>query len=241
MKLDRLLAKHRLMGRSRARAAILARRVQVDGTLGTRFDQEIDRFMHVTLNGELVQAAARRLCLMLNKPLGVVSATRDDQHPTVLDLIDDPDRDSLHLVGRLDRFTSGLVLLTNDGRWSKALMHPTKKVPKTYHVTTRDPIPADAPARFAAGFYFHTENLTTRPSELTILTPHTARLVLHEGRYHQIKRMFHRLDNRVTALHREAIGNIALPSDLASGAWRSVPRELCTVETKKESDQSRSR
>jgi 16S rRNA pseudouridine516 synthase len=166
---------------------------------------------------------------MLHKPLGVVSATVDARHSTVLDLIDDPDKGSLHLVGRLDRHTSGLVLLTNDGRWSKILMHPSRKVPKTYHVTTRDPIPADAPERFATGFYFHTEDLTTRPAELEILTPHTARLTLHEGRYHQIKRMFHRLDNRITALHRECIGDIVLPPDLAPGKWQPVPRELCGI------------
>ncbi len=225
MKLDRLLAKHDLMGRTRARACVLARRVRVDGRVAERFDAEVDRFSDVRLDEVVVQVAARRLYLMLHKPVGVVSATSDPEHPTVLDLIDDPDKAALHLVGRLDRNTSGLVLLTNDGRWSKALMHPDRKVPKVYHVTTRDPIPPEAVAAFAAGFYFHTEDLTTQPAQLEILTPHTARLTLHEGRYHQVKRMFHRIDNVVTALHRESIGDIVLPTDLAPGAWREVERE----------------
>ena len=91
---------------------------------------------------------------MLHKPVGIVSATSDAEHRTVIDLIDDPDKSSLHLVGRLDRNTSGLVLLTNDGRWSKALMDPSRKVPKVYLVETRDPIPPEAVAAFAQGFLF---------------------------------------------------------------------------------------
>lgn len=214
------------MGRTRARQVILDRRVAVEGNPITRFDQEVDRFSCVTLDDTIVQASARRLCLMLNKPVGVLSATTDATHRTVIDLIDDPDKATLHLVGRLDRNTSGLVLLTNDGRWSKALMHPTLKVPKVYHVTTRDPIAPEAPDRFARGFYFETEDLTTQPAALEILTSHTARLTLHEGRYHQIKRMFYRLGNRVTALHRESIGDIHLPADLAPGHWRALPPQI---------------
>ncbi len=226
MKLDRLLAKHDLMGRSRARAAVLAGRVRMDGVAVDRFEVEVDRFSEVRLDDTIVQAASRRLYLMLHKPVGVVSATSDAEHPTVLDLIDDPDKATLHLVGRLDRNTSGLVLLTNDGRWSKALMHPDRKVAKVYHVTTRDSIAPEAVEAFARGFYFHTEDLTTQPAQLEILTPHTARLTLHEGRYHQIKRMFHRIQNQVTALHRERVSDIVLPADLAPGEWRAIERSL---------------
>lgn len=225
MKLDRLLAKHDSIGRSRARAAILAGRVTVDGAITRRFDHPVDRFARVELDGHPLRPPARRLHLMLHKPAGVVSATRDAEHPTVIDLIDDPDKDSLHLVGRLDRSTTGLVLLTNDGTWSKPLMPPETKVPKVYLVETRDPIPASAIAAFAAGFHFHTEDLTTRPAALEILGEQQARLTLHEGRYHQIKRMFHRIGNRVVKLHRERIGAIALPHDLAPGEWRMLTEE----------------
>jgi 16S rRNA pseudouridine516 synthase len=166
---------------------------------------------------------------MLHKPIGVVSATSDAEHPTVIDLIDDPDRETLHLVGRLDRNTSGLVLLTNDGRWSKLLMDPAKKVPKVNRVQTRDPIPPEAVAAFAEGFYFHTEDLTTKPATLEIIGECEARLTLHEGRYHQIKRMFHRIGNRVTCLHRERIGALALPAELGPGDWRLLSREEATA------------
>jgi 16S rRNA pseudouridine516 synthase len=230
VKLDRLLAKHQGMGRNRARQCVIDRRVRVDGSPATRIDLEVDRFSRVELDETIVQEPERRLHIMVHKPTGVVSATADAEHPTIVDLIDDPDKHTLHLVGRLDRSTTGLVLLTNDGRWSKTLMNPAKKVPKVYLVETRDPIPPDAPAAFARGFYFHTEDLTTMPAELEILGEKIARLTLHEGRYHQVKRMFHRIGNRVTALHRERIGNIELPDDLKPGEWRALtPEEIGTA------------
>ena len=227
MKLERLLAKHGLMGRNLARQTIVAGRVRVNGETQTRINHEISRFCHIEADGVVVQDQERLLHIMLHKPVGVVSATKDAEHPTVVGLIDDPDKESLHIAGRLDRNTSGLVLLTNDGRWSKALMDPSRKVPKVYLVHTRDPIPPDAVSAFAVGFYFHTENLTTLPAELEILGEREARLTLHEGRYHQVKRMFHRIGNQVTALHRERIGKLVLPDDLAPGEWRHLtPEEI---------------
>ena len=225
MKLERLLAKYQHMGRNRAREGILAQRVRVDDLPTTRFDQDVDRFAQVTFDDQVVQLAARRLRIMLHKPVGVISATRDKRHRTVIDLIDDPDKATLHLVGRLDINTSGLVLLTNDGRWSKTLMHPDHKIAKVYHVTTSDPIPADAPDQFRAGFYFKTEDITTLPAELKILTSTTARVTLHEGRYRQVRRMFHRMGCKVTALHRESIGDIDLPANLTPESWRIMDTE----------------
>lgn len=213
------------MGRNQARQRVVERRVTVDGSIAARHDLEVDRFSRVELDAEIIQQPERRLHFMVHKPVGVVSATADAEHRTVVDLIDDPDKASLHLVGRLDRNTSGLVLLTNDGRWSKALMNPDRKVPKVYLVETRDPIPPEAVAAFAAGFYFHTEDLTTMPATLEILDERKARLTLHEGRYHQVKRMFHRIGNRVTALHRASVGGITLPPDLKPGEWRALTRE----------------
>lgn len=229
MKLDRLLAKHAAMGRGAAHRHIAAGRVRVDGAVVTDNQHPVDRFTRVELDGALVQAPERALYLMLHKPVGVVSATVDAEHPTVLDLIDDPDKATLHLAGRLDRSTSGLVLLTNDGRWSKRLTDPEAKVPKVYRVETQDPIAPEAVAAFARGFYFHTEDLTTRPAMLEILAERCARLTLHEGRYHQVKRMFHRVHNRVTALHRERIGSLGLPADLAPGQWRPLRPEEITA------------
>jgi 16S rRNA pseudouridine516 synthase len=227
MKLDRLIAKHRQMGRTAALRAIAAQRVRVDGLLVADGHTEVDRFSAVTLDEEPVQAAERGLYLLMHKPVGWLSATKDAQHPTVLDLIDDPDKHTLHLAGRLDRNTSGLLILTNDGNWSKRLMAADFKVPKVYRVETDVPVPAEAVEAFARGFYFHTEDITTLPAKLEILGEHLARVTLHEGRYHQVKRMFHRIGCRVTALHRESVGALCLPDHLKPGEWRRMtPEEI---------------
>lgn len=234
MKLDRFLAKHDALGGKTARRLLMEKRVRVDGRFVTNGTQEVDRFSRIELDAQVIQEPERALYLMLHKPVGYLSATIDDTHPTILDLIDDPDKHTLHIAGRLDRNSSGLVLLTNDGRWSKRLMAPHQKVPKVYLVETREPIAPEAVAAFAEGFYFHTEDLTTLPAELVILDDHHARLTLHEGRYHQVKRMFHRVHNRVTRLHRESIGGLKLPEDLEVGRWRM----LTEVEKNKWSAQS---
>ncbi|WP_395743963.1 16S rRNA pseudouridine(516) synthase [Prosthecobacter sp.] len=230
MKLDRLIASHQSMGRQAAHRAIAARRVRVDGVCVTDGHHPVDRFTLVELDEAAIRQPERSLYIMLHKPAGVLSATKDAQHRTVIDLIDHPEKHTLHIAGRLDRSTSGLVLLTNDGRWSKRLMMAEEKVPKVYRVETQDPIAPEAVEAFARGFYFHTEDITTLPAELVILGARHARLTLHEGRYHQVKRMFHRVRNRVLTLHRESIGTLALASDLPSGSWRHLtPHEVLTA------------
>jgi len=226
MKLDRLIAAHQSMGRQAAHLAIAGKHVRVDGVVVTDSHHPVDRFMRVAVGDVIIQQPERALYIMLHKPVGVLSATKDDQHPTVLDLLDDPDKHTLHIAGRLDRATSGLVLLTNDGRWSKQLMAAEHKVPKVYLVETADAIAADAVTAFAQGFYFHTEDITTLPAELVILGERSAKLTLHEGRYHQVKRMFHRVSNRVVGLHRESIGSFVLPADLPPGHWRFIEPQL---------------
>lgn len=186
----------------------------------------LTRFDSVTFGRETLQFATERLYIMLHKPAGVLSATSDPIHRTVLDLIDHPNKETLHLAGRLDRSSTGLVLLTNDGVWSESLTLPGRKVPKVYRVETDRPIPIEAPLHFQEGFYFPTEGIMTRPARLEFISENVARVVLEEGRYHQIKRMFHRLDGiRVKSLHREQIGAIILPPDLAPGEWRTLTEQ----------------
>lgn len=220
MKLNRLLAKHESTGRSRAQAWIHSGRVRVNGETITEGCFEVTRFDRVEMDEMAVQTGRRAVYLMLNKPAGYVSATIDAEHPTVLDLIDDPDKAELHLAGRLDRASTGLVLLTNDGVWSKRITEPVFKLPKSYRVTTCEPISPEAVGAFAEGFYFHTEDLVTQPAELVLIGECEAHVTLWEGRYHQIKRMFHRVGNRVFSLHRESIGAVGLPTELAPGDWR---------------------
>ena len=194
-------------------------RVRVDGAVETCGLRRISRFCTVVLDDEILQAQ-EAVYLMLHKPAGYLSATTDPQHPTVMELIDHPLRDELHLAGRLDRASTGLLLLTNDGRWSKRVTEPLEEISKVYRVTTRDEISPETAAIFAAGIYFAYEDLTTRSAVLEILDKSEARLTIHEGRYHQVKRMFHAVGNQVLSLHRESIGPLMLEDSLPPGKFR---------------------
>jgi 16S rRNA pseudouridine516 synthase len=221
MRLDRYLTRHTGRPHKEVLRLLAARRVAVDGELEQDNRREVDGFTPVALDGETLPFR-EGLYFMLHKPAGYLSATSDPEHPTVIELIEHPQRAELHLAGRLDRASTGLLLLTNNGRWSKNITEPGRRIPKTYLVDTRDPIGPDTAATFARGIYFAYEDLTTQAAELDILSPRQARLRIHEGRYHQVKRMFHALGNRVTGLHREAIGPLGLDPALAPGEFRPL-------------------
>lgn len=220
MRLDRFLTRRGLHSGKEVVRLLADGRVKVDGIIESSGTCKIDRFSRVELDGEILQAQ-EAVYLMLHKPAGWLSATKDPQHPTVIELIDHPLRDELHLAGRLDRASTGLLLLTNDGRWSKRVTEPVEEISKIYRVTTCDEIPLETAAIFAAGIYFAYEDLTTRPAVLEILGEREARLSIHEGRYHQVKRMFHAVGNQVLSLHRESIGPLNL-DDLAPGKFRRL-------------------
>lgn len=221
MRLDRFVAKKLAISERDARVAAATGGIEVNGVTTIDHLAEIDRFCRVTCGERVLQKGDSPLYIMLHKPAGILSATRDDRHPVALDLIDHPGKDGLHIAGRLDRSSTGLLLLTNDSAWSRRLMAPDSKVSKVYLVETVDPISERAVAAFAGGFYFDYEGVITRPAGLELLGSHKARVTLEEGKYHQIKRMFHRVDgNRLVSLHRESIGEFVLPPDLKAGEWR---------------------
>lgn len=219
MKLSRFLYHHTPHGKHELRRLLAAGRVRVNNTVETDSQYEVGEFSRVELDDTVLYEKSP-VYIMLNKPAGYLSATRDSEHPTVMELVDGAE--GLHLAGRLDRATTGLLILTNDGKWSRRLTEPMQAVPKVYHVTTAYPITNDTHARFEQGIYFAYEDLTTQPALLEILTENTARLTIHEGRYHQIKRMFHAVGNRVSSLHRESVGNIRLDVKLAHGEYRAL-------------------
>ncbi|WP_342649533.1 pseudouridine synthase [Pseudomonas sp. REB1044] len=220
MRVDRFLANFPQYNRQQVRVLLAQRSVRVDGLTVTDPRHEVREFSQVEVAEQVLQAGRAARYLMLNKPAGCVSATRDPQHPTVLELLPPQLRDDLHIAGRLDYNTTGLMLLTNDGQWSRRLTQPQTKLPKVYHVQTEDEIGAHYIETFRAGLYFAFEDLTTLPAQLEILGPRSARLAIVEGRYHQVKRMFGHFDNKVIALHRERMGPITLDPDLAPGAFR---------------------
>lgn len=224
MRLDRYLIRRGTHSGREVAALLADGQVRVDGRVEISGKREISRFSTIEWLGEILQAG-QAIYLMLHKPAGYLSATSDPQHPTVMELIDHPLRDELHLAGRLDRASTGLLLLTNDGRWSKAVTGPEKEIPKVYQVTTRDIIHPETIASFENGIYFAWEDLTTMPARLEILGEREARLTLHEGRYHQVKRMFHAVGNRVLSLHRERIGPLVLDDSLPEGSYRELTQQ----------------
>lgn len=220
-RLDRFISNHTGVNRRDVRALLASGRVGLNGQAAREINQVVDQFSHITLDGEVLQNYSA-IYLMLNKPCGVVSATRDDRHRTVIDLLDANTDNDLHIAGRLDFNSTGLLLLTNDGHWSRRLACAQNPVEKVYRVTLEQALTERYVAAFARGMYFPFEDITTRPVTLTILSDHSAEVRLTEGRYHQIKRMFGRFNNKVLTLHRIAIGNVSLDPELGAEQYRPL-------------------
>ncbi|MDR6233338.1 pseudouridine synthase [Pseudomonas oryzihabitans] len=222
MRLDRWLGNRSELGRQLARRLVAEGRVRVNGLPTLQAEREVFAFDRIEVEDRLLQDGPGGRYLMLHKPRGCVSATVDARHRTVLDCLAAEERADLHLAGRLDFNTTGLLLLTNDGQWSRGLSHPRHKQTKRYLVSTAEIIPPQLVAAFAEGLYFAYEDLTTQPAQLELLGERSAYLTLVEGRYHQVKRMFGRFGIEVVALHRDRIGGLALDPALAEGSYRAL-------------------
>ncbi|PCJ53751.1 MAG: 16S rRNA pseudouridine(516) synthase [Planctomycetota bacterium] len=208
-RLDRFISQNSIFSLSDTRLLIAQKRIILDGHVAYSIQQKVTKFTHVVLDDNCLNDK-KPVYIMLNKPKGVVSATKDIKHSTVLDLIQHPQKNELHIAGRLDFNTTGLVLLTNDGAWSRKISLPETKLTKTYNVALSKPLSDEYIDVFREGIYFGYENITTQPAYLEILSEYTARLSLIEGKYHQVKRMFGFFQNKVLALHRVSVGNISL-------------------------------
>ncbi|TXS91910.1 pseudouridine synthase [Parahaliea maris] len=220
-RLDRFISQQTGIARKDVRPLVARGRIAVDGQPARAINQVIEQFTHVSLDGRILQGATP-IYLMMNKPRGVVSATQDEQHRTVIELLGEEYPGDLHIAGRLDLNSTGLLLLTNDGRWSRWLSSPEQRIAKRYRVTLARPLTPEYIEAFAQGMYFSYEGITTRPAGLKILSEFEAEVELTEGRYHQIKRMFGRFRNPVLTLHRVAIGELELDETLAPGQSRAL-------------------
>ena len=225
MRVDRFLSNLPCFNRKQVRLLLAEKRVRLDGKIVSDPHADVREFSRVEVDNEVLQVGKPVRHFMLHKPPGCVSATRDPQHPTVLDLIHEPDKDELHIAGRLDFNTTGLMLITNDGSWSRRLTQPQTKLPKVYWVETEQAIAPEYALKFAEGMYFAFEDLTTLPADLLVLSPTSARLSIVEGRYHQVKRMFGHFNNKVLRLHREKMGPLVLDPSLKPGEYRPLSDE----------------
>lgn len=224
MRLDKFLSQNSDISRSLIQQAIKAGRVLVNDVVAKKGEQKLTGSEVITFDGKIVEAFKMRY-LMLHKPLGYVCANSDSEHPVVVDLINLPRWQELQIVGRLDIDTTGLVLLTDDGQWNHRITSPRHECQKTYKVITATPIDSSTIELFANGVQLHGEKAPTRPAQLELLSAQEARLHIHEGKYHQVKRMFAAAGNHVVSLHREAIGSIQLDPMLHEGQYRPLTND----------------
>ena len=226
MRLDKYLAETAQCTRSEAKTMLAKGRVQVNGAVCKKGDTQLKCTDTVAVDGAPLRYQ-KFVYLMLNKPEGVVSASTDKRDTTVVDLVGDAyPRRELFPAGRLDKTSTGFVLLTDDGALAHDILSPAHHVEKQYVVTLDTPL-TDAMRRgFAAGVTL-TDGETMAPAGVEPLTGDglTVQVTLRQGVYHQIKRMFGVFDAGVNALHRESIGGVALDPALAPGQWRELTAE----------------
>ncbi len=221
MRLDKFVSHATGLPREISKRLIRKRQVQVNGTMVSNAAYQVVETDVVSMEGQDLHIAGPRY-LMLHKPVGYVCANEDGDHPTVLDLIDDMDKEGLSIGGRLDIDTTGLVLLSDDGQWLHRVTSPKHLFSKVYRATLQEPLSQQTIDSFAAGMLLRGEDKPTAPAQCEALPDNGARVTLNEGRYHQVKRMFAACGNHVLSLHRESIGTVTLDETLAEGQTRAL-------------------
>ncbi len=221
VRLDKFIADATDHSRAQIKRCIGKGLVSVNGCVVRSPAQHIALTDRVVFDGRQVTAHQPRY-IMLNKPIGYICSTEDEMHPSVLNLLDIENRRTLHIAGRLDVDTTGLVLITDDGQWSHNITAPKKKCSKVYEVTLAEALAPSAIEVFEKGVLLRGDSTPTKPAALEIKSAKQAILTIQEGRYHQVKRMFASMGNKVTALHRTQIGHIQLDNTLETGEWRHL-------------------
>ncbi|NSD66779.1 pseudouridine synthase [Dorea longicatena] len=229
MRLDKYLAEMGVGTRQEVKKQIRQGKAAVNGTVVKAADTKIDETSdEVTISGQNISYVSYEY-YMLNKPAGVVSATEDRRDTTVIDLIKEKKRKDLFPVGRLDKDTEGLLLITNDGDLAHRLLAPKKHVDKVYYAKIDGMVTEEDVKRFAEGIDIGAEEEEmTRPAKLDIMKSaeeSEIRLTIHEGKFHQVKRMFLAVGKEVTYLKRERMGTLCLDENLKPGEYRLLTEE----------------
>ncbi|WP_057831640.1 pseudouridine synthase [Colwellia sp. TT2012] len=239
MRLDKFICKSTELTRTEAKKVLKSGEVRVNGDVAKNAAMQVHENNTITIDGQQLSARGSRYYI-LHKVVDSICSNVDEGYPSVLNFIEVDKAFDLHIAGRLDADTTGLVLLTDDGRWSHNVISPKKQCQKTYRVWLRNGIDDDKLAvlvtKFAQGLQLQGEDSLTRPAILTRVAAEDlldeqcykseVLLTITEGKYHQVKRMFAAVGNRVVRLHREQIGAIVL-GDLAPGEWRALsPDEI---------------
>ena len=226
IRLDKFLADMGLGTRSEVKKEIHKGQVRVNGIpeRSPEYKLDIQKDL-VEVNGRQISYAQQEY-YMLNKPAGVVSATEDKKDMTVLDLIQEKQRKDLFPVGRLDKDTEGLLLITNDGLLAHQLLSPKKHVKKTYFVRVENPVSPEDIKILEEGVDIGEEKRTL-PAEISCLSPekNSLCLTIKEGKFHQIKRMFQAVDNKVLYLKRLSMPSLTVDETLHAGQYTPLTKE----------------
>ena len=228
MRLDQLLA-HYQIPRKEIKQSLAKKQILVDGLVATKLSQNVDTGLQEVRWKDRILTDCSHHYFLLHKPQGLVTATKDAQHPTVLDLLRAEDRTpKTYPIGRLDRDTTGLLLLTDNGPLGFQLLHPQYHIEKEYAVTVNGPLEPTHIEEFQEGITF-LDGTKCKPAKLKILnsslTESQALVTLSEGKFHQVKRMVAACGKEVTELQRLSMGPLSLPNDLEVGAWRRLTEE----------------
>ena len=230
MRLDRLLAQEKV-SRKAMKQALLKKEILVDDCPASSLAQNVDTGLQkLVFQGRQIQGYEHNY-LMLHKPNGVVTASKDKKLPTVMDLLPQHlQSDQLYAIGRLDRDTTGLLLLTDNGPLGFQLLHPQYHVDKTYQVKVNGPLSSDHIQKFKDGIVF-LDGTLCKPAKLEILsaspTESHASITISEGKFHQVKKMFLSVGVKVVSLKRVQFDDFTLDSELAEGQYRPLnPEEL---------------
>ena len=230
MRLEHLLMKHFDLSRKQMKKLISSGEVLIDSTPATHVSNNVDpQIQVITVQGSRMEDNSQKYYL-LNKPKGVITATTDYQLPTVIDLFKNENVEGLYPIGRLDRDTEGLLIITNNGPLGYRLLNPAQHIEKEYYVEVNGPLDSSCIQRFHDGIIFH-DGTICKPAKLSILEASPsfskASVIISEGKFHQIKKMFLCVGVKVTFLKRIRFGKFVLDSSLEPGEYRPLnPFEL---------------
>lgn len=229
MRLDKFLQANLDMKKPDRKRLFNQGKLLVDGQAAKSLRQNIDsQLQEIKVDGQIIQDPTQ-VYYMMNKPSGVITAVTDAEKTTVLDLVEDQDRvQGLYPIGRLDRFTSGLLLLTNNGPLGLRMLHPDHHVAKTYQVQVKEPLAEWMVAAFKEGITID-QDILLKPAELQILSDHQAQVTVSEGKYHQVKKMFLSVGLKVEVLKRLTFGPFQLDERLEPGQYRRLNQEELTL------------
>lgn len=217
MRLDKYICKSTELSRIEVSECLESHMVKIDNKIFTNGATQVHENNTVLLNDTELKLRPFRYLLM-HKPVDTLCSNIDEQYPSIFNYIDIDKKSELHIVGRLDADTTGLILITDDGNWTFKIIKPEAQCEKVYRVQLRDVLTEDTKSELEQGVFLQGTDKVTLPAKIDILNQKEVLLTITEGRFHQVKRMFRSVGNRVKGLHREKIGQVSL--DVEKGLWR---------------------